>query len=200
MLHRIREACGGDEFSLANVVETDECYFGGKESNKHSNKKLRASRGAVGKIPVMGAREWGGKTVARPVESADQKTATEFAAATVKEGSTVYTDQSRIYGNLPPFTHASVKHGASEYVRGDVHTNSLESVWAVFKRSLHGTWHRVSKQHLPRYVNEATMRLNSGNVKITIDRMNALVRNIEGRRVAYRNLTADNGFSSGARS
>ncbi len=190
MLHRIREACGDGEFGLANIVEMDECYVGGKESNKHSNKKLRAGRGAVGKVPVMGARERGGKTVAKPVESADQTTATGFATATVKEGSTVYTDQSRIYGNLP-FTHASVNHGAGEYVRGDVHTNSLESVWAVFKRSLHGTWHHVSKKHLSRYVNEATMRLNNGNVKVdTIDRMRALVRSIEGKRIPYSTLVA----------
>ena len=80
-----------------------------------------------------------------------------------------------------------------------VQTNSLESVWAVFKRSLHGTWHQVSKMHLPRYVNEATMRLNNGNVKIdTIDRMRALVRDIEGKRIAYRDLVADSGVQSEA--
>ena len=130
MLHRIREACGEGEFGLANAVEMDECYVGGKETNKHANKKLGAGRGAVGKVPVMGARERGGTTVAKPVESADQKTATGFAAATVKEGSTVYTDQSRIYCNLP-FTHASVNHGAGEYVRGDAHQFSGERVGRI---------------------------------------------------------------------
>ena len=192
MLHRIREACAGGEFSLlANTVEMDECYVGGKESNKHLNKKLKAGRGTVGKVPVIGARERGGRTVATPVVNANMETATDFASENVAEGSTVYTDQSSIYNELP-FDHDSVNHGAGEYVRDDVHTNNMESVWAVFKRSIFGTWHHVSKKHLPRYVNEATARLNEGNVKIdTIDRMEALARNIERKRIRYKDLVAD---------
>ncbi len=141
----------------------------------------------------MGARERGGNTVATPVANADGTTARDFATATVEAGSTVYTDESTIYKRIP-FEHDSVNHSAGEYVRDDVHTNSMESVWAVLKRSIHGTWHHVSPKHLHRYVNEASMRLNSGNVKIdTMDGMSALIRNIEGKRIAYRDLVADNG-------
>ena len=107
----------------------------------------------------MGARERGGKTVAKPIPNADGRTATEFAAATVTPGTTVYTDESSIYSRLP-FDHDAVNHSAKEYVRGAVHTNGIESVWAVLKRSIHGTWHHVSPKHLHRYVNEASMRLN----------------------------------------
>ena len=190
MLHRIREACASGEFRLDNIVEMDEAYIGGREANKHASKKLRAGRGPVGKVPVMGARERGGATVAKPVKDADGETAKRFAMETVKAGATIHTDDSRIYRGLP-FRHESVNHSANEYVRGEVHTQGIESVWAVLKRSITGTWHHVSPKHLHRYVNEASMRLNSGDVKIdTIDRMDALVRAGGGRRIRYRDLVA----------
>ncbi|MXY18282.1 MAG: IS1595 family transposase [Acidobacteria bacterium] len=189
MLHRIREACDSGELKLFDVVELDESYIGGKESNKHADKKLNAGRGTVGKVPVIGAKQRSGAVIAKPVQNADGKTATEFAMDSVEEGSTIYTDESRIYSRLP-FEHDSVNHSHKEWVRGNVHTNSIESFWALFKRSLHGTWHHVSPKHLHRYANEATMRLNIGNCDIdTIDRMIALVGQIGGRRVPYEDLT-----------
>ncbi len=190
MLHRIREACAGGKFRLDNVVEMDEAYIGGRETSKHASKKQCAGRGPAGKVPVMGARERGGKTVAKPVANADGKTATEFAKDTVGAGATIHTDDSRIYQSLP-YRRESVCHSANEYVRDDVHTNSIESVWAVLKRSIHGTWHHVSEKHLHRYINEAAMRLNDGDVKIdTIDRMDALIQAIGGKRIRYRDLIA----------
>ena len=190
MLHRIREACASGVFRLDNVVEMDEVYIGGKEANKHAHKKLRAGRGPVGKEAVMGVRERGGKTIARPVDTVDGKTAVEFASTAVQGGATVYTDESNIYNRIP-FSHAAVNHSGGEYVRGDVHTNGIESVWAVLQRAIHGTWHHVSPKHLHRYVNEAAMRLNSGDVKIdTMDRMDALVRGIQGKRIKYDDLVA----------
>ncbi len=147
MLHRIREACASGELKLDNVVEMDESYIGGKESNKHANKKLNAGRGTVGKIPVIGAKERNGAVIARPVQNADGETATEFALDSVEKGATIYTDESRIYNNLP-FTHDSVNHSKKEWARGVVNTNSIESFWALFKRSLNGTWHHVSPKHL----------------------------------------------------
>ena len=111
-----------------------------------------------------------------------------FAATHVDEGSTVYADKSTIYGKLP-YMHDSVTHSAGEYVRGDCHTNDTGSVWSLFRRSLHGTLHHVSKKHLSRYVNEATMRLDYGNVRRdTIYRMKDLARKMKGKRTRYKEL------------
>ncbi|MYB37824.1 MAG: IS1595 family transposase [Gammaproteobacteria bacterium] len=119
----------------------------------------------------------------------------------VEQGATVYTDDAAAYGALPSilnqYQHDVIRHGAGEYVRGDVHTNGIEAVWAVLKRSIHGTWHHVSPKHLDRYVNEASFRLNEGNCEIdTIDRMESLVRQMDGARLRYADLIADNGQSA----
>ena len=201
MLHRVREACGKGDFKLSNVVEADETHIGGKESNKHDNKKLKRGRGTIGKTAVAGVRERGGKVKAKPVERTDAATLIPFVEETVAPGSTVYTDDAAAYGPLPTplnqYKHDVVHHGASEYARGAVHTNGIESVWGVFKRSIHGTWHHVSPKHLARYVNEATFRLNEGNCEVdTLERMESLIRQMGGSRLSYEDLIAGDGQSA----
>ena len=201
MLHRIREACGRGDFSLGDTVEVDETYIGGLEKNKHESKKLHAGRGAVGKTAVVGVRQRGGKTKAEPVGSTDAHTLRGFVEDAVEMGATVYTDDAAAYGALPSvinqYQHDTVAHSKGEYVRGDVHTNGIESVWAVLKRSIHGTWHHVSPKHLGRYVNEASFRLNEGNCEVdTIDRMRDFAAGIGGKRLSYADLIADNGESA----
>ncbi len=90
------------------------------------------------------------------------------------------------------FEHESVKHITGEYVRGDVHTNSIESVWAVMKRGLHGVYHHASKKHLGRYVNEFTFRLNAGRVqRHTFERLDSFVDVVVGKRITYEQLTKE---------
>lgn len=194
MGHRIREACNeGGDFILDKIVEMDATYIGGKEGNKHESKKLHAGRGTVGKQAVMGMRERQGKVKASPVASEDKETVKQAVKQHVKPGSTIYTDDHKSYNVIKsePFNHEAVKHSAKEYVNGMAHTNGIESVWAILKRSITGTWHHVSIKHLQRYIDEATFRLNEGNCEVdTIDRITAVVTRMGGKRVPYRELVS----------
>lgn len=204
MLHRIREACGWGEFTLGNVVEADENHIGGKQNNMGTAKRKalkETGRRTAGKEAVMGACERGGRTIAKPVKRTDTATLVPFIEGSVEQGPTVYTDDAAAYGALPnilnQFRHDTVSHSASEYVHGDVHTNGIESVWAVLKRSITGTWHHVSPKHLGSYVNEATFRLNEGNCENhIIDRMAAFAAGLHGKRLRYVDLIAGNGKSA----
>ena len=196
MLQRLREACSGiDLDKLRGEVEIDETFVGGLEANKHEHKKLKQGRGAVGKTPVIGMRERGegGRTKALVLDSMDMGTVKELIHANIEVGTQLYTDEFGAYNDLDGlfFRHDTVNHSAKEFVRGAAHTNGIESVWAVFKRGVHGVWHHVSPKHLGRYVDEATFRLNAGRVQVhTLRRLDALVDAVAGKRITYAEVIA----------
>lgn len=191
MLHRLREACGGELTKLQGMVEIDEAFFGGKERNKHEHKKLKAGRGTVGKTAVLGLRQRGGRTIAMTVANTDRATIQTAILDNVEVGSTLLTDEATAYEGMGGlfFQHETVNHTAGEYARGAVSTNSIESVWAVMKRGMHGVYHHASAKHLPRYVDEFTFRLNEGDVKIhTLDRLDSFIKAVDGKRLTYARL------------
>lgn len=193
VLHRLREACGNDFTKLTGIIEVDETFVGGKERNKHEKKKLHVGRGPVGKTAVLGLRERGGRTKAMPVQGTDIASLQNEIYKHVEVGSTVYTDEHGGYVGLDGlfFKHDTVNHGAGEFVRGDVSTNGIESVWAVLKRGVLGVYHQISEKHTARYVNEFSFRLNDGNVKRhTLDRLDSILAAAVGRRLTYAGLIA----------
>lgn len=153
MGHQIRKLMTQGSGLLSGTVEADETYIGGRR---------RMSCKMENKTVVAAVVERGGDVKARVVPSVRKWALLPDLVKNVERGSTVYTDELRSYQNLPKygFVHATVEHGKKEYVRAEVHTNSVEGFWSQLKRSVNGTFHQVSRQHLQAYVNEFAFRYN----------------------------------------
>jgi len=163
--HRWRAAMKGDAFSLGGEVEVDETFVGGKERNKHASKRKHVGTGGTGKVAVIGAIARKGMVVAKVIENTDTATLDGFVHSAVGPNvSLVSTDEHGGYHLLArDLPHRVVRHSAGEYVVGAVHTNTIEGFWSLLKRGIMGSYHKVSKDYLPLYLNEFSWRYNQRN-------------------------------------
>jgi len=168
MCHRWRAAMTGDVLKLDGEVEVDETFVGGKAKNRHGGLKRGRRKtgraGIIGKVAVIGAIARKGNVVCKIIEETDRHTLQGFVREAVSSDvSLVATDEHPGYAKLKDagFPHESVSHGKGEYVRGNVHTANLDSFWSLLKRGIVGTYHKVSKDYLPLYLNEFSFRHNN---------------------------------------
>ena len=204
MAHRLRKAFSENGGVFSGPVEVDESYFGGRRKNMSNAKRKELAeadtgRGAVGKTAVVGIKDRAtNQVLAKVTESVAAPALQGFVVAHTAPDATVYSDDASAYARLPR-AHQTVRHSVSECVRDQVHTNGVESFWSTLKRAHKGVFHKFSPKHLDRYVQEFAGKHNIREAD-TENQMRTLVERMDGKRLRYADLIADNGLDSGARS
>lgn len=172
MCHRIRAAMQDEGFfNMSGVLEMDETYVGGKNKNRHGGGRGYMARTGRrqplidDKVPVIGAIARKGNVVCQVIERVNEATVGTFVDKVLSDKvELVATDDAKVYEHLSwPMPHETVNHSKGEYVRGVVHTANIDSFWSLLKRGIMGSFHHVSKRHLPLYLNEFSFRFNHRN-------------------------------------
>ena len=194
MCHRIREAMrdespepmGGE----GQIVEADETYFGDKETITKRTRRGKAAHSS--KRSVVALVERGGQVRSFHVDHATAENVREIVVTNVRRSSVLHTDESKLYTKTGTefASHQTVKHSANEYVRGAVHTNTIESVFSVFKRGMKGIYQHCAEKHLHRYLAEFDFRYNN-RTKLGVNdvmRRDNTLKGIDGKRLTYRRI------------
>ncbi len=183
MTHRIREAMTsaptGHLGGNGGIVEADETFWG-------NTKKAKGKRGHQAKMKVLSLVERGGEIRSFHVPTITGKTFAPIMREHIAKEANLMTDEGRNYIKLGKefASHATVTHGAGEYVRGNAHVNTLESYFNIFKRGLIGTYHHIGERHLQRYAKEFDFRYNHRKVSDT-ERAASALKGISGKRLMY---------------
>ncbi len=188
MTHRIRAAMADEHVKPlggeGKAVEADETYWGNK------GKQRKGARGYDHKMKIVSLVERGGEKRTFHVASVTAKTVAPILQAQISERSRLMTDEAAIYTKVGRTfaEHGVVRHGAQEYSRGDIHSNTVESSFAILKRGLYGTFHSVSEAHLQRYATEFDFRWNTRQKLGFTDSQRAeiLLKRIAGKRLTYK--------------
>lgn len=194
MAHRIREAMkseGGMMGGGGNVVEADETFYAPKKRRTRNGKLAKGPSGKSQKIFALVERDGGVR--AFHVPEVTGKTLKPILMAQVAQDTKLFTDSAAHWRTLPRGAfqeHEMVNHTAKEYVRGEVHTNSIESFFGLLKRGIVGTYHHVSATHLQRYCEEFSFRHSHRTSLGVTDEMRAtaLIKQVHGKRLTYRRV------------
>lgn len=169
LLQKIRKTFQVVQYEkLDGEVELDETFVGGKNKNRHANKKVGKCQGRSfkDKVPVMGMLQRGGKVVCKVVHDTSSKSLTAPILRTVKRTATLFTDEWGGYNTVRKvYKTRMVDHGKGLYVDGDAYTNTIEGFWGNYcKRVVHAIYNRISRKYMQRYFNEFCFRYNNRNV------------------------------------
>jgi transposase-like protein len=194
MSHRVREAMRAGKLGPlggeGKAVEADETFIGGKEKNKHRNKREPKNIGGMGKEVVFALVERGGAVRSQQVPDVTSKTLAPILREQLHPKTILMTDEAGQYRNIGKefAAHETVNRGIGEYVRGGAHSNTIEGFFSILKRGIIGTYHHVSSKHLKRYLAEFDFRYNN-RIALGVDdteRAELLLQGVIGKRLTYR--------------
>lgn len=193
MLHRIRKMFSDciQARSIVGTIEADETFVGGKNKNRHADKKIKYSQGRSfkDKTPVLGLLNRDTKQVYTfVVRNTSRQEIQPIVYQYVVHGSVFYSDEWSAYKGLNSvYNHEFIDHSRKQYVNGNVHTNTIEGFWSHLKRGLIGTYHSVSRKHLQKYCDEFSFKYN--NCRESIGRIFSItIENSFNKRLKYTEL------------
>ena len=193
MLQRIRKAMGHSFYKilLSGVVEADETFVGGKNKNRHRDKKVEKCQGRSfkDKTPVFGLLQRGGQLYAKVIKNTSGRSIKPLIHDHVQHRSVLMSDEWLAYRGLGGFyDHRVIDHGKQQYVDGANYTNTLEGAWSWLKRMIIGIYHRVSRGYLQFYVHEFVFKYNTRKFRDGY-RFNELLNRCFFRRLSHKELT-----------
>ena len=175
------------------LFHIDETFIGGKNKNRHADKKIEGSQGrsTKDKTAVFGVMQTGGEVFAIKVPNTTTETLKPVIEALIEKGAIIVSDEWTAYNKLSAdYDHIVLNHKAEEYVRGAFHNNNIEGFWSLFKRGYIGIYHYMSPKHLDRYCMEFTYRFNRRRTH-DMDRFSDAIKRTHGKRITWKELTAN---------